>query len=102
MFAFGYRFKHKKLDFDYSEYLGPDYKETMKLPKHISTIVSNHSSWFDPLLLNNIFGCGFAAKKEIKNVPVGGVIAMALGSIFISRGGSPEELQKIVEEIDER
>lgn len=92
MFAFGYRFKHRKLDYDYSEYLGADYMETMKLPKHISTIVSNHSSWFDPILLNNIFGCGFVAKKEIKTAPVGGVIAMALGSIFISRGGSPEEL----------
>lgn len=102
MLAFGYRFKTRKLDFDYSEYLGPDYKETMKLPKKISTIVSNHSSWFDPLLLNNIFACGFVAKREVKTAPVGGVIAMALGSIFISRGGSPEELQKIVDEIDER
>ena len=27
---------------------------------------------------------------------------MALGCIFISRGGSAEELQKIVDEIDER
>jgi len=80
------------MDFDYSYYLGNDYKETQKLPKHVSTLVCNHSSWFDPLALYPYFNCGFAVKKEIKHVPIAGIIAITLGSIFISRGGTPEEL----------
>jgi 1-acyl-sn-glycerol-3-phosphate acyltransferase len=62
------------------------------LPKHISTIVSNHASWYDPLLLHHHFGCGFAAKKEIKNAPIAGLIAKSLMCIFVARGGTPEEL----------
>jgi 1-acyl-sn-glycerol-3-phosphate acyltransferase len=97
-----YRTSYKKVDFDYSYYLGEDYKKTQQLPARISTFVSNHASWYDPLLLHACLGCGFAAKKELKNTPIAGVIAKALGCIFISRGGSPEELQKIVEDIQER
>lgn len=33
---------YRYIDFDYSEYLGPDYKKDMKEVKHISTIVCNH------------------------------------------------------------
>ena len=90
------------MDFDYSYYLGKDYKETQQLPKRISTLVSTHASWYDPLALQPYFGCGFAVKKELKNVCIAGTIAQALGCIFISRGGTPEELQKVVEDISER
>jgi len=99
---FAYRTNFRKMDFDYSYYLGKDYKETQQLPKRVSTYVSNHSSWFDPLLLQPCFGCGFAVKKELKNAFIAGVISKALGSIFVSRGGTPEELQKVVEDIKER
>lgn len=33
-----------KVDYNYSKYLGPDWKPSKKLP---STIVSNHQSWLD-------------------------------------------------------
>lgn len=42
----------KRIDFDYSQYLGPDYKEKQVLPKHISTIVSNHSAWIDTIMMH--------------------------------------------------
>jgi hypothetical protein len=41
------RSRHRKIDVDYSEYLGRDYKETQKIPERISTMVSNHLSWVD-------------------------------------------------------
>jgi hypothetical protein len=44
------------------------------------------------LALQPIFDCGFAVKKEIKHAPIAGVIAIALGSIFVSRGASADEL----------
>ncbi len=37
-------------DLDYSKYLGPDYKKD-PLPKHISTMISNHVSWVDIFVL---------------------------------------------------
>lgn len=39
------------VDVDYSEYLGPDYKETMKPVKKVSTIICNHMSFMDIVIL---------------------------------------------------
>ena len=41
----------KIIDVDYTEYLGPDYKKGYKDIKKTSTIVSNHVSWFDTMML---------------------------------------------------
>ena len=56
----------------------------------------------DTIILNNVFGCSFAAKKELASVPLAGHIFKALNLIFIDRGGTPEELNKIVLQIGER
>jgi len=41
----------EQVDADYSEYLGPDYKEKMKPVKKVSTIVCNHVSFMDIVIL---------------------------------------------------
>ena len=46
----GIRWKVKHLEIDYSRYLGPDYMNDPKKDMHVSTIVSNHVSWFDSIL----------------------------------------------------
>ena len=56
--------KHE--DFDYSEYLGKDYKKTQKLPKLAPTVISNHQAWIDNIALT---ACpelmpGYAAKSS--------------------------------------
>lgn len=52
--------------------------------------------------MNNVFGCSFAAKKDLASVPLAGHIFKALNLIFIDRGGTAEELNKIVQQIGER
>lgn len=47
------RVERKIVDFDYSEYLGKDYKKTQKDIKHMSTFISNHVSWTDIIVFIN-------------------------------------------------
>lgn len=61
------------LDFDYSSYLGPDYKDE-PLPEHIATYVSNHTSYLDVINLVKYFAPAFAAKKSLRKVPVFGIL----------------------------
>jgi len=70
----GMRTVRKKVDFDYSAYLGPNYKATQVPPKHISTIVSNHSSWLDVPIIISHFQAAFVAKKTLRKIPIFGLI----------------------------
>jgi len=46
---------------------------------HISTLVSNHTSWADIIvLLASRFTPAFAAKKSLRKVPVFGVFCYAI------------------------
>jgi 1-acyl-sn-glycerol-3-phosphate acyltransferase len=51
LFLSGVSLKHTYLDVDYSEYLGSNYKNEKKKAGHTSTIVANHVSWLDILVL---------------------------------------------------
>ena len=57
-------------EYDYSYYLGPDYKKTQDLPVKAGLIVCNHQSWLDaPVLLTTLLP-GFVTSKEASKVPV--------------------------------
>ena len=43
----------KVIDYDYSEYLGKDYRLTQKDIKYVSTFISNHVSWTDIIVFIN-------------------------------------------------
>ena len=98
----GMRTSRKVVDFDYTPFLGPGYKETQIPPKYLSTIVSNHASWLDVPILISHFKAAFASKKNFRKIPIFGLIVQALGCIFISRGASQEKRDKIVQQIGER
>ena len=51
LFVAGMRTSVNYVDLDYSEYLGPDYKNNQKKIKRTSTIVCNHVSWLDAVIL---------------------------------------------------
>ncbi len=89
-------------NFDYSEYLGPDYKRTQKFPPLISTYVSNHVSWADIIVFLRVNQPAFATKLELKLIPVFGLLCQALGCIFIDRGSSQESKNAIIHQIQER
>jgi 1-acyl-sn-glycerol-3-phosphate acyltransferase len=65
--------ERKKVDFDYSEYLGSDYKKNEQ-PKFVSTFISNHVSWSDIIVYIFQYQPAFAAKKELRSIPVFGLL----------------------------
>lgn len=94
--------KYHKVDTDYSNYLGKDYKKTQQLPPKTSTIVTNHQTFFDSLVMIFWFHCGFAAKIETKKVPILNDLIDNLQSVYISRGGTQEERDANINEIIKR
>jgi 1-acyl-sn-glycerol-3-phosphate acyltransferase len=76
---------------DYSYYLGNDYRTTTKAPLRASTIVSNHCSWLDAVVLIKNVRPAFAPSAEFENVPLLGTLCKTIDSIFIPRGGSEEK-----------
>lgn len=55
-------------------------------PMHRSgAIVSNHVSWMDVFVLNAVHRVFFVAKSEVRTWPVIGLVARAVGTVFIRR-----------------
>ena len=69
----GFSYKVNEIDYDYSKYLGPDYKETQQ-KTNVKLIVTNHSSYLDTPLLNMVFAPSFCPTLGFKNVPIFGRI----------------------------
>lgn len=92
----------KYLDYDYTEFLGPDYKINQKKIKRTSTIVSNHVSWLDTVILIKNVKPAFAPSSEFKNVPILSTLIDCIDSIYIPRGGSEEARAKALSAIRDR
>ena len=90
LFIAGTRTSLKFVDVDYSYYLGPNYKNNVKKIKRTSTIVCNHVSWLDPVVLIKNVRPAFAPSSEFKTVPVLSTLIDCIDSIYIPRGGSEE------------
>lgn len=89
-------------DVDYSYYLGEGYKQGYRDIKKTSTIVSNHVSWLDPLILIYIITPAFAPTSYFKTVPIFSTVCAMLDSIFIDRGADEMAREKVIETIKER
>jgi len=89
VFFLGVFVQHKKKEnFDYSKYLGENYKNEKTSTKQevIPSIhICNHTSWLDILIFMSLIGSGFLAKIDVKNYPLIGLIAEYLGSVFVDR-----------------
>jgi hypothetical protein len=93
----GIRSSYEERDYDYTPFLGPNYRETTTYPKYFSTYVSNHTSWIDIVLLISYIRPAFTPKDVLHRIPVLGILCKGLGCIGIARGGTEEERNKIVE-----
>jgi len=82
------------MEYDYSEYLGEDYKKELTKPKRVSTIVSNHTCWLDVVALIKTIKPAFSPSAEFRNIPLLSNLIDALDSIYIPRGGSEEKKAK--------
>ena len=80
----------KKIDYDYTKYLGPDYKKNYKPFIRPSTMIGNHVSWLDSMTTTKYYDLAFTLKAEMKNFPIFGTLAKVVDSIFIQRAGTPE------------
>lgn len=81
-----------EIDADYSEWLGPDYKEQYdKSIKMTSTVISNHVTQNDPFAIYQYIHHAMTLDIGFKDIPVMGGMAKAVGSLFIPRGGSDEQ-----------
>ncbi|KAF4673925.1 Lysophosphatidylcholine acyltransferase 2 [Perkinsus chesapeaki] len=64
------------------------------------TIVSNHVSYFDILImLSRSRPVAFVAKKSVAKYPVSGDICTSLGSVYVSRAKDPKEREQVMQAI---
>jgi len=90
---------NKKDDYDYSKWLGKDYKT----PEFAVSSTSNHCAWTDIfIMLVRGSGVSFIAKAAIKDIFLFGRGGKAIDTIYFDRNGSHEEKEKLVEQINER
>jgi hypothetical protein len=98
----GHFTQHEKVDVDYSEYLGPDYKNQYREVEQIPTMISNHVSWIDSQLLFKYFKIAFIMDQGYKKIPVFGTLCSVLDSMFINVRGTADAREKIIEDIKQR
>jgi len=90
------------MDYDYTEYLGPNYKQDPKKSPFTSTIVSNHVTWMDSIIMARVFSPSFTPKMELKKAPLLGTLGMCLNNIWMPRGRSDEAKKAALDAIIER
>jgi len=111
MRAFGFfSVKVSRVDADYSEYLGPDWKPNHDLKAGI--MIKNHAGGFlvrhsnitfqDVLVDRWLFHCSFFSKVEVKDFICIGKIAQQWSTLFLDRMATPEEKKKGVDDITQR
>lgn len=74
----------------------------MKKIKRTSTIVCNHVSWLDPVVLIKNIRPAFAPSAEFENVPLLGTLIDTIDSIYVPRGGSDVNKAKALAAIRDR
>jgi 1-acyl-sn-glycerol-3-phosphate acyltransferase len=73
-------------------------------PIHRSgAIVSNHASWLDIFVLNAVHRVFFVAKSEVRNWPIIGLVARAVGTVFVRRSAldAASQVDTILERINQ-
>jgi 1-acyl-sn-glycerol-3-phosphate acyltransferase len=100
MFSFGIIKSEKKVDFDYTEYLGKNYcKDNETIP---ATYIVNHTSWIDIILMGSITPPGFISRIDVKYYPIVGYIATCLGCIFVDRDDKQNRGSVITKVLDKQ
>ena len=80
-----------EVDADYSEYLGPDYKEKYdKTLKMTGTLISNHVTQHDSMMITQFINNSFACDVSFKKIPMMGSLATMVDAIFVPRAGTEE------------
>lgn len=84
-----------KVDYDYSKYLGKNYDKNA----WESTVLSNHTSVFDPIILGALYGARMVSKDGLKTVPFIGWCASLNETIYVDWGSDAKTKEKIIDTI---
>jgi 1-acyl-sn-glycerol-3-phosphate acyltransferase len=76
--------------------------ESAKSTDKTSTVVCNHSGWFEILNLVSYIHPSFAAKDSIAGLPIFGPLTRALQCVYIKREGNVNERSGAIGQIIER
>ena len=84
-------FTQERRYFDYSKYLGPDWK-----PSHdgASSVCCNHQSWLDIIVMMYNQPPSHVAKEGTKNIPGVGYISKAAGCLYLDRDSNAKVRNK--------
>ena len=85
----------RQIEADYSEFLGPNWKEELKnYKKPIPTIICNHSTFKDMMILTaSKWFCSYVCREEDKKSIVGAQ-SIAIQNLFIQNSGSSRSLAR--------
>jgi hypothetical protein len=93
----------RRIDADYTKYLGPGYKKTYD---GAGIHISHHMSGFDPMIHWAVHSpqCGFLGKREGEKIPGGKQLVGPMGHLLVGRDkrDSREEVDKLIEDIKAR
>ena len=95
-----FKVEHKD-DFDYSKWLGPNWKQELE-GLSPGTIIANHCSWMDIVSLFGYFGTTFVAKRSVENIPGVKTLAKWGDPLYVDRAGTKEEKIAVAKAIEER
>ena len=103
----GFKFEKRQCDYDYSKWLGPDWREELDeflKTKQPATYVPNHSGLFDIFVVMSAFYgmTSFVSGTHMKRVPCFAQAIDAGDSIYCERGASKQEAIDKVNEIAKR
>jgi len=100
LFVNGIRLIPKKISCEevYKKYLGEDYDFS---DSKYSLIISNHTGFFDVVVLMAKYSVGLMAKIDVKDYYFVGPIATAMHCLYIKRESSTER-KKIFDQLEER
>ena len=90
------------MDYDYSPYLGKDYKEQIKPIKKVSSIIANHVSWIDSMNLYQYYQMAFSLDIGFKKAPLMSNLGDVVDSIYLPIGGSDEKRMAALNAIKDR
>lgn len=96
MGIFFVKMNHRKLNSDYSRYLGENYREEQGDDVKASTIVSNHVSFFDILAVYLCFEPSFCPKQSLSEAPLIGDVFKAINCVFIPRDADKDARDAVV------
>ena len=98
----GVIFRQEEIDFDYSAYLGPNYKNSFRCDITTSTIISNHVTCLDAWIIAQLGRFSVISGVETNSFPIAGSICKVLHALMIDRAASTDAKERIVHSIIDR